>query len=144
MREILFKGKRVDNGEWVEGYYSKCAEHGDNGCAENRYQETHTILHYISDIEGNSYLVTPETVSQYTGLTDNNGKMIFEGDIAICFEYECCGKIEYDENYGSFYFLVALEDGRFEEEHLYDYVDELTILGNIFDDPEFFESEGTE
>lgn len=75
MREILFRGKRRDNGDWVEGYVIKW----DNG--------TTTIDD--GTLETPSYVVEPATVGQYTGLLDKNGKRIFEGDILQCamFEY---------------------------------------------------------
>lgn len=69
-REILFKAKRLDNGEWVEGYYI-----GPVGVLD-----VHEICD-IHDITGTRVEVDPSTVCQYTGLTDKNGKKIFEGDI---------------------------------------------------------------
>ena len=70
MREILFKAKRLDNGEWVEGYYI-----GPIGALD-----VHEICD-IHDITGTRVEVDPSTVCEYTGLTDKNGMKIFEGDI---------------------------------------------------------------
>ena len=132
MREILFKAKRIDNGEWVEGYYVRTRLGLDVSFKdvifvpwkENRKEEWGWIN------------IIPETICQYTGLTDKNGKRIWENDIVNYFEAECCGKISWNESEAGFYFDVLLEDGTYEEEHIYDYADCMMVIGNIFDNPE--------
>ena len=68
MREILFRGKRLDNGEWVYGNYAYCDIYTKN-------------QHYIFQNKPLEYAVDPSTIGQCTGLTDKNGKKIFEGDV---------------------------------------------------------------
>lgn len=137
MREILFRGKRVDNGEWVEGNLVRDAK-------RQRYFIMHLLItipsgHYIED----EYEVIPETVGQYTGLKDKDGKKIFEGDVAqyvgifkkdfyeITFNNGsfCTRDIIRQENYGT-----SFDDSEFGMSG-----DMLEVIGNIHDNPELLE-----
>ena len=153
MREVLFRGKQTDNGEWIEGAYSPF--HLNFG---EREEKPHIII--ISDdedIDGLWCEVIPETVGQYTGLTDKNGKRIFEGDIL---------DVSSDVAYGGVavhrlgYFVVEFHNGCFmksalddpqlsffdnaKRKGLYHFIstDIHKIVGNIHDNPEILKGGG--
>ena len=126
MREILFRGKRIDNGEWIEGYYF-------------RVWDDHYICWGTTNGEINKTRIIPETVCQYTGLKDKNGKKIFEGDV-----------MHWDSHWG---WYVGYENGAFRRIPLNDIqrmnwehytlqqegLDTWGIIGNIHENPELLE-----
>lgn len=133
MREILFRGKRVDNDEWVEGgFYREPNDDIKSGVS-------YIIGGSLYDV-GSAYAVIPETVGQYTGLTDKNGKRIFEGAILQCDNIK--GTVKYSDKQAAFTFMwkrfnlyggdsfkkcVLADFGKF-----YD----IKLIGNIHDNPE--------
>ncbi|MFR1944891.1 MAG: YopX family protein [Faecalimonas umbilicata] len=144
-REILFKAKRIDNGEWVEGYYVKTRLGTDIKPSDvifvpfkiNRNEEWGWIK------------IDPETLCQYTGLTDKNGKKIWENDIVKCLKrtegyelYQVVWRNEFADfgvepikpKYGAKY-PIGLSDGVTLCGHDY------RAFGNIFDNPELLEVE---
>ena len=123
MREILFRGKRVDNNEWVYGFLSKsrgnnhflslCIDHEENG----------VML---------SSIVEPETIGQYTGLTDRNGKRIFEGDILVENGYRFL--VVFDQKWAKF---KLRHDNKAIQYPEWNRGVEMEIIGNIHDNPEY-------
>lgn len=138
MREILFKAKRIDNGEWVEGYYQK------------RYDEIGREKYYIFRCESNivwEYAeVDANTLCQYTGLTDKNGRKIWENDV-VCTPYvdPIFGDMVNTTIVNDFRWKVVFYDGLFvvENETKRIYLRSFTngnnieVVGNIFDNREY-------
>ena len=128
MREILFRGKRIDNGEWECGVPTKDS-HDETVIVESVFECDEYLCR-----GANCLYVVPETVGQYTGLTDKNGNKIFEGDI--------CSKFS---NYTGkkFYFPIVFEEGLFYAKYsetagmpLCDICEKIEVIGNIHDNPE--------
>lgn len=141
MREILFRGKTY-NGEWLQGLFIK-----DFECYGQKDKHTYIVTHkhpsgcFGADIY---FEVIPETVGQYTGLTDKNGKRIFEGDIV---------DVEYDIQYVGVaaervgLFAVVFDNGCFMKKKkgggLFHFIpsDKCNVIGNIHDNPELLKGE---
>lgn len=143
-RNILFKAKRKDNSEWVEGYYSETPYKelpeyaqflkGKNITIENRSK--YELRHYITTLCNSTIQIIPETVCQYIGRLDKNKKRIFEKskckhyinkDFVVYLE----GIVEYledryilrysDKSYTDFMFIKS---------------DDIEVIGNVFDEGE--------
>lgn len=135
MREILFRGKRTDNGEWAEGYYihrptAVCIGESNPSCI--------WVPAVDPDDSTKIFEVFSETVGQFTGLTDRNNNMIFEGDIV-----ERGGRIwlvEYSNKYGQFMMTTYTEKG-ISWSRSFDLIppDWCEVIGNIYDNPELLE-----
>lgn len=142
----IFRGKRVDNGEWVTGYY--VFNRKRSGVFGQMISELDFDRHLIIDLRGNSHEVIPETVGQYTDLTDKNGKRIFEGDIV---------ESRASENQDDWKkWVVTFSDGSFcfereiprKRKHKYEQnllgIDNielygLTVIGNVYDNLELLQ-----
>lgn len=132
MREILFRGKRTDNGEWVYGFFCECP--CDDGTDIPSIMRIESKKNYRIFMQ---YPIISETRGQFTGLCDKNGTRIFEGDI-IVWEYDkpdIDGSVHtspeaviWNKNYCGFINddMVAVDE-------------ECKVIGNIFDNPELLE-----
>ena len=132
MREILFRGKRVDNGEWIEG---------------NLIQYPLSSYSYVMSNYGfdDAICVLPETVGQFTNMTDCINNLLFEGDLVKAFDDKKC---EFDQSYIG---IVKFVGGAFGVEWhaknfqtfmpFRDIESNIMLVGNIFDNPEMLKSE---
>lgn len=126
MRQILFRGKRVDNGEWVCGDLSQ-------------HKSGKRFIKRLNASALCSYEVIPETLGQFTGLTEKNGNRIFEGDIV---------NIEYPETtvknciieYVGASFVGSTHADTWELDGYYS----LEVIGNIHDNGELLTAERIE
>lgn len=138
MREILFRGKTSD-GEWVEGILFNAEE--DTFIIPHGNEYSYDPMEGLAfDVYGCK--VAPETVGQYTGLTDKNGKRIFEGDICKFkrFNDVHIGKVVFNVTTASFIMwyqpIVGAYGEKATQKMLLSVCDNIEVIGNIHDDPE--------
>lgn len=137
MRRIFFRGKSVDDGMWVYGYYVFRKAH--RGTFGQTITDSDFDRHYIVGIQGDSTEVNPTTVCQFTGLFDKNGKRIYEGDIVKKRVYN--GSIKPREVYFSCgCFHCGFGGGSSTKGHPYMLNDSnIEVVGNVHDNPELLE-----
>ena len=124
IENIKFKAKRLDNGEWCEGYFYE--ENGNTYIIENRQKESMLNRNV-------TYEVDPSTVCQFTGLTDYDGKEVWEGDII-----EGNRKAEIFFAQGAFLIRSIDDNGKETLHSLFNYIEwngKITcrVIGNKFD-----------
>lgn len=161
MREILFRAKRIDNGEWVEGFYSQLPKPSlgatiiTNGdlCAEDvadyiivnwcKQHSNFSNAFPLEVVECEYYEIDPETLCQYTGKSDEDGNKIFEGDIVGFIdlystesgysESSCLGEVVWSEEECCFHVTNRLSAESWEV------LDECKVVGNVFDNKELLD-----
>lgn len=131
MREILFRGKQKDNNEWIEGYLY-ITQRGQYEIS--RYSKSYDCERYTS-------VVIPSTIGQYTGLTDKNGKKIFEGDIIdtpdrLVKVVWFAGNAQFDLHFIRYKDDVTTTN--FKGIHMRD-LKEYEVIGNIYDNKEILD-----
>lgn len=149
MREILFKAKQIDNGEWIEG--SLIDLDIDSGyCYIVQPYKKASILPIIFLITDRMKLVDPETLCQFTGLCDKNGKKIWENDIVktvsdiyapVKFGLYTTGFALEECNQG---FYVDFPDETYLRHELGYWNNKVEAKGNIFDNPDLLQEESDE
>lgn len=118
MRYILFRGKRIDNSKWVEGdlYHDWSA------------QQTCPAIQICTGLS--RCFVIPESIGQYTGLTDKNGKKIFEGDICKGYNFLHENRTIYEVGFDDGQFALCDESGT---SWHHSHIDNIEVIGNIHD-----------
>lgn len=135
----LYRAKRIDNGEWVEGFYCKWLK-GERVVTYSE-KETDCIITWMSNGGMSRYEIYPSTICQCTGLKDKNGKLIWENNICHYYNSEDGDGIGIIKNG-----YVLWKKGTISVKHKMTPLfylqchDEWEVIGNIFDNPELLEA----
>ena len=137
MRQIKFRGKRADNGEWVQGYF-----------VEDGF---YCIWSHNEDDFLTQHLIDPDTLGQFTGLTDSNGKEIYEGDIftvngkyprVMLWDKMCWALMPTEYFHDEIFWVMNLQHPGVDWWD--EFADEFEVIGNIHDNPELITNQPTE
>ena len=130
----LFRAKRLDNGQWVQGFICK-----------KKYKSNKFYISCFHDKDDNEqfFAIDPDTICQCTGLKDTDGKLIWENDVVVFLdtystengqeEMGCIGRVVWDDETISFQVTNRLSA------ESYEVLDECSVIGNIFDNPELLD-----
>ena len=141
----LFRAKRLDNGQWVQGFICK-----------KKYKSNKFYISCFHDKDDNEqfFAIDPDTICQCTGLKDKNGKLIWENDIVrFQFDNDDCqfpnkdikkriGKVFFSDFRASWSIAMGRNGSKCLNNDLFKYVqngNRVEIIGNIFDNPELLE-----
>lgn len=157
MREYKFRGKKASNGEWVYGYLAEIETDWDFYNGHGLPIEYSKVIIETNLLTRPMTTIAPETIGQYTGLKDKNGKEIYEGDIIKIIKHtshedmvyikESIGVVKF--YYGSFIMEVFREKDRKHVNYIrqltdiaeFIKMDNVEVIGNIYENPELLEVE---
>lgn len=148
MREILFKAKRIDNGEWVEGFLFHCLNNGEEWCIGNEPLSVNDYSEIIGEYR-TWFPIDENTICQYTGITDKNGNKIWENDVVNGHEkrgmafFQCV--VKYNDRKARFdvkamgcMFPLCIEE--YDEDFFMNGLD-YEVIGNTFDNADLLKGE---
>lgn len=138
MREILFKGKRLDNGEWITGHLLKYEDGSARMVSSNIdifcFEKDESIIQTVA------HRVDPKTVGQYTGFVDKNGRKIFDGDILSVYNSKAfLFVVEWN---GNQYVLKCTSNGVSDNIlNVIESPEDVEVVGNIYDNSELIKEQ---
>lgn len=137
MREILFRGKRLDNGEWIAGHLLKYEDGSARMVSSNIdifcFEKDESIIQTVA------HRVDPETVGQYTGFVDKNSKKIFEGDIVSIYNSKA---FLFAVEWNNQYVLKCTSNGVSDNIlNVIESPEDVEVVGNIYDNSELIKEQ---